>query len=155
MSELRGLTLAIEIATKHRNVCQGHLALAQRNVHQDQDQLNQLQAYALDKDTRWTQGGLSNFSGEIVKHHYQFMDRLQQAMSQQAGVIRSSEAVVTNMASTLLEAEVRLAGLNEILQRRLRDKEVLSRKREQKQTDEFAAQQYARRRGEYELGEVL
>ena len=83
------------------------------------------------------------------------MDRLQHAMAQQAGVIQSSEAVALNVAATLLEAEVRLAGLNEILQRRLREKELVSRKREQKQTDEFASQQYARRRSETEVGEML
>ena len=147
--------LAVELATKHRDVCQGRLALAKRTVRQDLDQMNQLKAYANDKDARWMQAGVTVFSGELVKHHYQFMVRLQQAMAQQTGVIQSSELVVEKVARALLDAEVRLAGLNEILQLRLRAKEVVQKRREQKQTDEFASQQYTRKRAEYEQGEYL
>ena len=129
--------------------------MARRAVAQDLDQLSQLQAYASDKDTRWTQAGTTVFSGELVKHHYQFMDRLQQAMAQQSGVIQSSEVAKEKVAAVLLEAEIRLAGLKEILQLRLRAKDVLQKRREQKQTDEFASQQYARKRAEYERGEYL
>lgn len=155
MAELKGLVLAIEMATKHRDVCQGKLAAAKRVVQQDVEQLRQLQAYASDKDTRWIQAGTTVFSGELVKHHYQFMDRLQQAMGLQAGMIRNSELAQEKLAATLLEAEIRLAGLKEILQLRLRAKDVLQKRREQKQTDEFASQQYTRKRTEYERGELL
>jgi flagellar FliJ protein len=155
MADLSGLLLAIELATKHRDACQGRLAVARRTVAQDLDQLHQLQAYAGDKDTRWIQAGTTVFSGELVKHHYQFMDRLQQAMAQQSGVIQSSEVAKDKVAAVLLEAEIRLAGLKEILRLRLRAKDVLQKRREQKQTDEFASQQYARKRSEYERGEHL
>ena len=65
MADLSGLSLAIELATKNRDVCQGRLAVAKRTVHQDQDQLSQLQAYASDKDTRWIQAGATLFSGVL------------------------------------------------------------------------------------------
>jgi len=155
MADLRGIVLAIELATKQRDICQAKLAVAQRTEHQDQDQLSQLQAYARDKDTRWLQAGATVFSGELVKHHYQFMDRLQQAMAQQSGVIQSSRMAVEKVAAALLESEIRLAGLKEVLQLRLRAKETLQKRREQKETDEFASQQYARKRAEYERGENL
>ena len=155
MADLRGLVLAIELATKHRDVVQGGLSLAQRNAQQDQEQLNQLQSYAQDKDARWIQAGSTVLSAEIVKHHYQFMGRLQQAMALQSGVISSAQIAVEKTAAKLLEAEVRLAGLKEILQRRQYARDGLLKRREQKQTDEFATQQYARKRAEYERGDAL
>lgn len=155
MGNLSGLVLAIELATEQRDACQGRLAMAKRIVYQDKDQLSQLQVYANDKDTCWLQSGSKHFSGELVKHHYQFMDRLQQAMALQSDVIRSSESAVEKVVSALLEYEIRLAGFKEVLNFRLRAKDALQKRREQKQTDEFASQRYSRQRAENEKGEFL
>ena len=155
MADFSGLVLAIELATKQRDACQGRLAMAKRIVYQDRDQLSQLQVYANDKDARWLQSGSKQFSGELVKHHYQFMDRLQQAMALQSEVIKSSELAVKKVTSALLEHAIRLAGFKEALHLRLRAKDALEKRREQKQTDEFASQRYARQRAEKERGEFL
>ncbi|OYU46719.1 MAG: flagellar export protein FliJ [Burkholderiales bacterium PBB4] len=155
MSEHGGLGLAIELATQYRDACQTALAAARRSVLQDQEQRNQLQAYADDKDRRWLEAGNTQFSAELVKHHYQFMERLQQAVGMQSGVIKNAEAAAARAASALMDAEVRLAALKEVLQVRTRAREALLNKREQKQTDEFATQQYIRRRTAFEKGESL
>lgn len=154
-AQQRGLELAIELAMKNRDKCQTALAAARRSLQHDQEQRHQLQAYADDKDRRWLEAGSTQFSAELVKHHYQFMERLQQAVGMQSDVIRNAESVAGKAKAALMEAEVRLAALQEVLQLRSRAREALVSKREQKQTDEFAAHQYIRRRTAVEQGEGL
>jgi flagellar FliJ protein len=74
------------------------------------------------------------------------MDRLQQAIVMQTGVISGVVQQLEQAKRNLLQAEFRLSGLNQILKTRkaalLRGQQV----REQRQTDEFAAMQHARNR---------
>lgn len=154
MSNLRSLQLVIEIATRQRDGCKTKLSQVRQAGRSAQGQFDQLRAYADEKDTGWTSAAPGAFSGELVRHHYQFMDRLQQAMAMQKDVLFNAENQVRRAEAALVEAETKLEALKKILQSRVSAKDQRMARLEQKQTDDFASQQYARRRAANELGEA-
>lgn len=154
MTNLSGIQLAIELATKQRDICQKRLAMLERHSVAAQGQMEQLQSYAADKDAGWIEAAPGLFSGELIRHHYQFMGRLQQAVEMQTEVLGQANGQVSEARTALANAEIRLEGLNRILKLRVCAEDLLFKRREQKQTDDFASQQYARKRVEIEQGEA-
>ena len=84
---------------------------------------------------------------EVMFHHYQFMDRLGHAVGLQTGVVGDHASRVQDATRTLLDAELRLASLRKVLERRRADLLREQQRREQKQTDELASQRAAARAG--------
>lgn len=145
MPQFRALELAIEQATRQRDEQARQHAQAIRTLDFAKGQLQQLVSYSADTDARWIGGTATNLSVELVKHHYQFTDRLQNAVHLQQGVIANLERQREAAHQRLLKAEYRLAGFKQVLQaRRAAHSQVLQR-REQRATDEFAAQSHLRR----------
>lgn len=153
MSELKSVLLAIEHATLRRDDLVKAAARVERNLAFAQDQMAQLRGYAQDTDSRWIGSGSRDLSGELIRHHYQFMDRLQQAITLQSSVIVDVERQLDFARKNLLQAEFRLAGLNQILKTRQLSLLRSQRRREQRLTDEFAAMQHARNRAQPMSGE--
>ena len=151
---MSGIQLAIELATKQRDMCQRKLSMLERHSAAAQGQMEQLKSYAADKDNGWVGAAPGIFSGELIRHHYQFMGRLLQAMEMQTEVLGQANGQVAEAIIALTNAEIRLEGMNRILKLRVNAKDLLLKRREQKQTDDFASQQYARKRAEMELGEA-
>jgi flagellar FliJ protein len=144
MPKFRALELAIEQATRQRDEQARRHAQAVRALEYGQGQLSQLQNYSNDTDARWIDGSAIDLSVELVRHHYQFMDRLQNAVSMQQGVIANLERQRMAAHQTLLQAEYRLAGFKQVLKSRRAAQDVLQQRREQRVTDEFAAMSYTR-----------
>jgi flagellar FliJ protein len=90
MSTLKGVLLAIEHATLQRDVLAKAVSRVERNLEFARAQMSQLQGYAADTDTRWTGTAMRGVSVELMRHQYQFMDRLQQAIAMQSGVLAQS-----------------------------------------------------------------
>jgi flagellar FliJ protein len=146
MSALKSVLLAIEHASLHRDESAKAVARVERSLGFARDQMAQLKGYAADTDARWTGSAARGLSLELVRHQYQFMDRLQQAIGLQSGVLANTARQLELAKTNLLQAEIRLSGLNQILKARQAAVLSLQRRREQRQTDEFAAMQYARNR---------
>lgn len=144
MSALRAVLLAIEHATLKRDALAKALAVVERNMGFARSQMEQLESYSADTDKRWTGAATQGVSVELMRHQYQFMDRLQQAITMQSGVMTQSTAQVEQAKAKLLDAEVRLLGLNQVLKARQTAMQHTQRKREQRHTDEFAGMQHAR-----------
>jgi flagellar FliJ protein len=144
MSELRGIRLAIDLATRNRDVLMRALSEERLGVAQANEQMNQLEGYAAETDARWIGGLAGAVSNELIQHHYQFMARLQHAISLQRAAVASAEQQQESVRMQLVDAEVRLSGLNQILAIRQKAIALRVKRREQKQTDEFAANLYAR-----------
>jgi flagellar FliJ protein len=144
MPKFRALELAIEQATQQRDAQARRHAQAQRTLQHAHGQLAQLQNYSNDTDARWIGGQAVDLSVELVKHHYQFMDRLQNAVTMQQGVIETMERQVAAAHQVLLQAEYRLAGFKSVLKSRRAAQGVVEQRREQRVTDEFAAMRHAR-----------
>jgi flagellar FliJ protein len=146
MSQLRSVLLAIEHATIRRDHLAQVTASVERNLQFAHQQLAQLESYAADTDARWIGSAAREISAQIIRHQYQFMDRLQQAIGMQTGVIAGVVRQLDQARVNLLQAEFRLAGLNQILKTRKAALLRVQQLREQRQTDEFAAMQHARNR---------
>ena len=144
MPKFRALELAIEQATRQRDAEARKHGQAQRTLQYAHSQLTQLQNYASDTDARWISGQSVSMSVELIKHHYQFMDRLQHAVSQQHTVIGNLERQLALAHQGLLQAEYRLAGIKQVLKSRRATLQVEQHRREQRMTDEFAAMRHFR-----------
>ncbi len=139
MSTLNALTVAVEVASRKRDEALRLLQEAQGAQHAAQDQLNQLQGYARETEGRWGMRADAAVQPEVMFHHYQFMDRLGHAVGLQTGVVSDHASRVQDAARTLLEAELRLASLRKVVEKRQHDHERQQMRREQKQTDERAS----------------
>lgn len=151
---MKGFLLAIELAERQRDERAKQLAEAQRNLIFGRQQMSQLQNYAHDTDARWTGATAMALSAELVRHHYQFMARLQQAIGMQEGAIAGllhQEGVAKH---ALLQAESRVTGLQQVLRRRQAQAAVQEQRREQARMDEMAALLYARNRNTPAFGDT-
>lgn len=146
MSQLKSILLAIEMATRKRDELIRAAGRLQKNLEFAQNQMDQLTGYAADTDARWVGPTAQSRSAELIRHHYQFMERLQQAIALQSGAIDSSARQLEAGRQLLLQAEYRLAGLNQLLKDRQALMLVKERRSEQRQSDEFAALLHARNR---------
>jgi flagellar FliJ protein len=145
MANLKSVHLAIEQATRRRDELAKALLQAQRNKAAAQDQLGQLEGYANETDARLMgSGGSMGLSAELIRNHYQFMDRLQHAIGIQSSTINNMDWQLDRAQNALLQAEFRLAGLKQWLKKQLDAAEAVQRRKEQRQMDEFAAIQYSR-----------
>lgn len=153
MSELKSVQLAIELATRDRDELAKVVARVERNLAFVHDQMAQLEGYAAEKDSNWMASGARSVSPEVMRHHYQFMERLQHAMALQTNTIANTGRQLELAKGNLLRAEFRLNGLNQVLKSRMAALLHVERRREQRQTDEFAALQHARSRAESMNGE--
>lgn len=142
MTGVRTLVVALDVARSRRD--DAGLALAQmlRRQAGAQGQMDQLRSYAADTDARWSVAAQSSANPQIVGHYYQFIERLEQTIILQQGVIADLQWQCQSARQVLIQAEVRVAGLNKLLEKR---RSLLARaetRREQKSSDEFAARQF-------------
>ena len=138
MSGIKSILLAIGVATDKRDQAGKVLMHVQRADSFAHDQMTQLEIYAKETEMRWTAAAQISTTPELMRHHYQFMDRLQQAISMQSGVLASSNRKVEVAKNLVLEAEFRLTSLKQVLKKKQADIDILQARREQKQMDEFA-----------------
>ncbi len=153
MSELKGVLLAIEHAEIRRDEMLKAAARVERSLVFARDQLGQLESYAGDTDRRWLASSARQLTSELVRHQYQFMDRLQNAITLQTDVIAKINGQLQQAKDHVMQAEVRLAGLKQILHNRQAALVQRQRRRDQRKTDEFAALLFARNRARPMSGE--
>lgn len=146
MPKFHGLQLAIDLAVQQRDARLAAMGQAQRRLRMGEQQQEQLQSYANDTDARWASGASVAISAELVRHHYQFVGRLQHAIGMQEGVIANLVRYVEASRADLAQAEAKVAGLQKVLASRLAVVQRAEQRRDQAQTDEMAALAYARKR---------
>lgn len=142
MSSLNALQVAVEVASRKRDEARQALQDMLRIQQAGQAQLDQLGGYADETRHRWGLRADACVQPEVMYHHYQFMGRLDHAMGLQTGVVGNHAERVSAAEKSLLEAELRLASLKKLVEKRQRDALQAQARREQKQTDERAALQY-------------
>lgn len=144
MSTLNGLQVALDLATRRRDDAGQALAQVLRRFEHAQMQMNQLRSYAADTAARWSVAAQPSATPEIVGHGYQFMERLDQTIEMQQGAIAEVQRQCEAARQVLLEAEIRMAGLNRLLDKRRAELARVQQQREQRQSDELAAQMHRR-----------
>lgn len=139
MSSLKAFEVAVELAERRRDAARQALKNVQDARHAAQAQLEQLTGYAAETQGRWGMKADSAMQPEVMYHHYQFMGRLDHAIGLQTDVVSGQDVRVDKARQALLEAELRLASLRKVLERRRAEVALQQQRREQKQTDERAA----------------
>jgi len=144
MSASGGLQVAIDLATRRRDDAGQALAQVVRRLEHAQLQMEQLRSYAADTSARWSVTSQASATPQIVGHYYQFMERLDQTIEMQHGAIAEVQRQREAARQVLLEAEVRMAGLHRLLDKRHGEKVRAQDQRDQRQSDELAAQMHRR-----------
>lgn len=139
MSLLRTLDLAIDVATLKRDGASKALGAAQQAEIAAQNQLKQLEVYALETDIRWATQGKVCAVPELMRHHYQFVERLHHAMHMQKDILLQHAVVVENARSVLVQTEMRVATLKQVRAKKQAAMTLVQNRREQKQMDEIAS----------------
>ena len=144
MPQLRGLLLAVDLASRRRDEASAALLQVQRGYFGAQNQMGQLQSYAAETESNWAVGSRASAQPEIVRHYDQFMDRLQEAVVMQGAVVDDHLRAIASAKQVLLDAELRVAGLKRLLEKRRSSMARVQAGREQKLMDELSAQQFLR-----------
>lgn len=144
MTALNGLLVAVELATRQRDGAGQALAQVVRRFEHARMQLEQLQSYAADTASRWSVASQASAAPQIVSHYYQFMERLEQTIEMQQGALAEVQRQREAARQVLLQAEVKMAGLGRLLDKRRAELARTQTQREQRQSDELAAQMHRR-----------
>ncbi|RYF60485.1 MAG: flagellar export protein FliJ [Comamonadaceae bacterium] len=142
MSALNSLAVAVEVASRKRDAARQMLQDTLAAQQAARAQLDQLEDYARETQARWGMKAETVMKPEVMYHHYQFMERLGHAAGMQTGVVGEHVNRVEAARRGLLEAELRLASLRKVMDKRRHDLDMAEMRRDQKQTDERAALQY-------------
>lgn len=138
MSTPNGLQVALALAAARRDEAARLLAQTREQWNAARLQLDQLESYAAECTDRWSARS-TGCTPELLRHHYQFMERLVHAIGLQNGIARERERDASRDAALLRNAEGRLESLRQLCLMREREHARLQGRREQKQSDEQAA----------------
>lgn len=139
MTKPNALSVAVEMATRQRDEARRVLQHAQGAQRAAQDQLQVLQGYAQETESRWGMRAQATVAPEVMFHHYHFMGRLDHAAGLQSGVVDDHAQRVALAQQQLRDAEVRLASLRKLLEKRQMEALQAQARWDQKMTDERAA----------------
>ena len=144
MSAVKVLLLAIELALRERD--DSARVLQQVRLANDgaRQQMEQLESYAAGTESRWALPTRSVAAPDTLRNYYQFMGRLEHAITLQRQVVADQQRQLVAAQQGLLVAEVRMASLSQLLEKKKQAIRKQQAGREQKQQDEFAALQYRR-----------
>lgn len=134
-------TVAVEMALRQRDDARRMLQDLRSQSQAAQEQLRLLEGYAQETQSRWGLRPDAAVAPEVMFHHYKFMDRLHHAAGLQVRVVGEHAERVMAAEKSLFEAEVRLASLNKLVEKRQRETLRAQARMDQKQTDERAALQ--------------
>lgn len=132
------LQLLLDRATQERDRVAGEMRRGEEMALRARRQGEQLAAYRGEYLQRWS--GQFGRGGAIeLMHCYQsFMQRLDEALEQQQRQIDAAERAVAAMRQVLVQAEVRVASVKKLIERRQAELQRAEDRRDQRQTDETA-----------------
>lgn len=136
--DTRTLSVLLEREESARDAAVLALQQAEAQLTQARAQAQALAAYRGETVARW-QAQMKAASGIEVVHGYRsFMQRLDQALEQQAGVVQRAEASLGQRREARLAAETRVAAIGRLIGRRVQEHRHAEHRRDQRQTDEAA-----------------
>ena len=139
MTDLQPLTLLLGQSERQRDEA---LALHQRARRANDAavaQSAQLRSYRRDYEQRWSAQFSREGKIELVRCYQSFMERLTQAVDQQAHVVEHAAQELERALGALREAELRCASVRKLIERRTHERRAAADRRDQKQTDELAS----------------
>jgi flagellar protein FliJ len=138
MAQMHSLFILLEQAENRRDQTLGEhqqaLRVHQSAVTQGQD----LETYRKEYQTRWTQQLSIKGGAELLHCYTGFLDRLNQAIAHQQHAITYAQHQVETVKTALQEAEMRVASVKKLIERRVQQQQALESRREQKSLDEWS-----------------
>ena len=104
-----------------------------------QSQADQLVAYRRDYEQRWSTQFCREGRIELVRCYQGFVERLTQAVDQQARNAQVAKAHLERATAVVREHELKLAAVRKVVEQRLAESRRAGERVDQKQTDELAA----------------
>ena len=136
--ELQPLALLLAQAERQRDDALGEQVKAEAARHAAEAQAEQLLAYRREYEARWQAEFAREGRIELVRCYQGFIERLSQAVEQQARVARSAAVQVERAEAIVRGHELRAAALRKVIERRLRQGEANDARLEQKESDDRA-----------------
>ena len=136
---MQTLLLLLKHAETDRDSALAASELATRAERACNAQLNQLEGYRGDYETRWNAQFSRGGEMALVRCYHDFMARLTQAVEQQQQAAQAAAKQRDAALLNLRERELRVASVAKLMERRSREIRVGFERREQKQFDEMAA----------------
>jgi flagellar FliJ protein len=132
------LATMLELAARQRDIERAALMQAEGASNRALAQLDRLTAYQAEYRTRTP--GLAGLAApiELLRCHQGFMGRLDQALLQQREAVQAADTELRRRRQQLQQAELRVASVQKLIERRQAERARAEARREQRQTDESA-----------------
>jgi flagellar FliJ protein len=138
MKRLQLLGLLLEREQGRRDDAQEAVRAALRGEEAARAQLDGLTRYRGEYCARWSAHFSTSSTIEILRCYQAFIGRLDQAIGQQQGVVRSAQAGLEVARKRLVEREIRVATVERLIDRRRALLARMQDRREQKNLDELS-----------------
>jgi flagellar FliJ protein len=139
MATSSALETLIELATKSTDEAARRLGRAIKAGDDAQQKLTLLMQYRDDYATRFQARMMSGFTATSYRNFQFFLDKLDDAIKGQQQVIQAAQRRVADERKAWQGCERQRISYDTLATRAMKAQEVKAMKREQKQTDEFAA----------------
>ena len=139
MTSLHPLTTLLAQTERERDIALADQLRAQTAHSAAVAQAEQLLLYRREYEQRWHKQFASVGKIELVRCYQGFMERLTQAVDQQARNAEHTAQQAERAGTELRAVEVRCASVRRLIERRVRDQRADADRREQKQSDEQSA----------------
>jgi flagellar FliJ protein len=136
--DLSSLALLLAQAERERDEALAEQFRAEAARRAAVDQAEQLVAYRRDYERRWSAEFCRDGKIELVRCYQGFMQRMTQAVEQQERIAAHAATQAERAEAIVRGHELRVAGLKKLLERRLREREVVAARRDQKESDDRA-----------------
>ena len=143
------LQLVLAHAERLRDTTLAAMLQADEAVRRLRAQADQLAAYRSEYRARGPASTGVATSIDALRRHAEFMQRLEQALAQQALSLESAEITAARQRSELVAQEMRVASARKLLERRMAEQQRAQSRLEQRRTDEAALQQMWRRHADH------
>ena len=139
MTSLQPLAALLAQSERERDMALADLQRAQLASNAADAQAQQLLDYRRDYEKRWSAQFAREGQIELVRCYHSFIERLTQAVDQQARIAEHSRQQLANAVLAVRVAETRCASVRKLMERRTSELRNVADRREQQQTDETAA----------------
>ena len=139
MTELQPLMTLLVQAEGERDEALAHSQRQDAAQRAAQAQADQLLMYRGDYEARWSDHFSRQAKIELLHCYQGFIQRLTLAIEQQNRVATQAASQAALALAALNEAEMRVASVRKLIERRVGERQLRAERHEQKQTDEFAA----------------
>jgi flagellar FliJ protein len=138
MTDLQPLTILLAQHERQRDAALAEHLRARAASDAASAQAETLRNYRREYEQRWSAQFSREGQIELVRCYQAFMERLTQAVDQQARVATQAAGQVERAMSALRESELRCASVRKLIERRTLEQRLEAERQDQKDNDELA-----------------